>query len=133
MYVPLQVTHLGYYDTEEEAARVYDRVALSLHGPSAQTNFPGSDYANENVGMYSGLSREELQRALGVQPMDKSSRQAALSVHTSLLLCSETYTCLLFSQATKWSVDLICSACCNQTRASCFMVACLCWVPLTYL
>lgn len=35
-----KVTHLGYYRTEEEAARVYDKVAISLHGAGAQTNFP---------------------------------------------------------------------------------------------
>jgi hypothetical protein len=35
-----QVTHLGYYRTEEEAARVYDKVSISLHGDNAQTNFP---------------------------------------------------------------------------------------------
>jgi hypothetical protein len=34
------VTHLGYYRTEEEAARVYDKVSISLHGDTAQTNFP---------------------------------------------------------------------------------------------
>lgn len=35
-----RVTHLGYYRTEEEAARVYDKVSISLHGAAAQTNFP---------------------------------------------------------------------------------------------
>lgn len=35
-----KVTHLGYYRTEEEAARVYDKVSISLHGAAAQTNFP---------------------------------------------------------------------------------------------
>jgi hypothetical protein len=35
-----KVTHLGYYRTEEEAARVYDKVSISLHGDNAQTNFP---------------------------------------------------------------------------------------------
>lgn len=35
-----KVTHLGYYRTEEEAARVYDKVSISLHGENAQTNFP---------------------------------------------------------------------------------------------
>jgi hypothetical protein len=34
------VTHLGYYPTEEEAARVYDRVAVGLHGEAAHTNYP---------------------------------------------------------------------------------------------
>lgn len=71
-----QVTHLGYYETEEGAARVYDRVSLSLHGPHAQTNFPAAEYAGDNCAQYSGLNREELQRALGVKPMDKSSRCA---------------------------------------------------------
>ena len=35
-----KVTHLGYYRTEEDAARVYDKVSISLHGANAQTNFP---------------------------------------------------------------------------------------------
>lgn len=70
------MTHLGYYETEEGAARVYDRVSLSLHGPHAQTNFPTAEYAGDNCEQYSGLNREELQRALGVKPMDKSSRRA---------------------------------------------------------
>ena len=35
---------LGYYATAEEAARVYDRKALELHGEFAYTNFPKEDY-----------------------------------------------------------------------------------------
>jgi hypothetical protein len=31
--------HLGYYDNEEEAARVYDKHALELFGINARTNF----------------------------------------------------------------------------------------------
>ena len=69
-----QVTHLGYYETEEEAARVYDRVSISLHGPHAQTNYPAAEYEGQECGEFQGLAREELQRALGVKPMDKSSR-----------------------------------------------------------
>ncbi|KAK9830953.1 hypothetical protein WJX81_001976 [Elliptochloris bilobata] len=74
-----KVTHLGYYETEEGAARVYDRVSLSLHGPHAQTNFPAAEYAQENREQYQGLNRQELQRALGVKPMDKSSRYRGVS------------------------------------------------------
>ncbi len=43
----------------------------------AQTNFPLHQYAGEVEGLQSrlsGLTREELQRALGVKPMDKSSK-----------------------------------------------------------
>ncbi|KAF6254448.1 hypothetical protein COO60DRAFT_1751228 [Scenedesmus sp. NREL 46B-D3] len=71
-----KVTHLGYYRTEEEAARVYDKVSISLHGAAAQTNFPIDQYKHEVGSLQqklSGLTREELQRALGVKPMDKSS------------------------------------------------------------
>jgi len=35
---------LGTYSTAEEAARVYDRNALKLHGEYAYTNFPIEDY-----------------------------------------------------------------------------------------
>lgn len=74
-----KVTHLGYYETEEEAARVYDRVSLALHGAHAQTNFAVGDYTEEEVAPYRGLDREDLQRALGVKPMDKSSRFRGVS------------------------------------------------------
>ena len=73
-----KVTHLGYYETEEDAARVYDRVSISLHGSAAQTNFAMHEYHLDNPAEYSGLDREDLQRALGVKPMDKSSKYALL-------------------------------------------------------
>lgn len=74
-----KVTHLGYYETEEDAARVYDRVSLALHGDHAQTNFAVGEYSEEEVSPYRGLDRENLQRALGVKPMDKSSRFRGVS------------------------------------------------------
>ncbi|KAK9909362.1 hypothetical protein WJX75_001049 [Coccomyxa subellipsoidea] len=74
-----KVTHLGYYETEEEAARVYDRVSISLHGPHAQTNYPAVEYEGQDCGEFQGLAREELQRALGVKPMDKSSQYRGVS------------------------------------------------------
>ena len=68
------MTHLGYYETEEEAARVYDRVSISLHGQHAQTNYPAVEYEGQDCGEFQGLAREELQRALGVKPIDTSSK-----------------------------------------------------------
>ncbi|KAK9866688.1 hypothetical protein WJX84_001715 [Apatococcus fuscideae] len=74
-----KVTHLGYYETEDDAARVYDRVSISLHGDAAQTNFPVEQYSGEMQQQFAGMGREELQRALGVKPMDKSSRFRGVS------------------------------------------------------
>jgi len=39
--------HVGYYDSGTEAARAYDREAIKLLGADAVTNFPVSDYENE--------------------------------------------------------------------------------------
>jgi hypothetical protein len=74
-----KVTHLGYYETEEDAARVYDRVSLALHGNQAQTNFAIEHYPEEEIKQFVGLERESLQRALGVKPMDKSSKFRGVS------------------------------------------------------
>eukprot|EP00884_Botryococcus_braunii_P005696 jgi/Botrbrau1/15127/Bobra.0283s0006.1 len=35
-----QVKHLGYFATEEDAARAFDRSAVVLRGPTAELNFP---------------------------------------------------------------------------------------------
>ena len=78
-----KVTHLGYFDTEEEAARVYDIVSLSLHREKANTNFPLSDYTSgdyaQRASKLCGLSREDLQRSLGVKPIHKTSRYNGVS------------------------------------------------------
>ena len=58
---------------------VYDRVAVSLNGPGATTNFPASRYMKSGPAEFIGLGREDLQRALGVKPMDKSSRFRGVS------------------------------------------------------
>ena len=84
--IVLQVTHLGYYEGEQEAARVYDKVAISLHGSTAQTNFPIGDYPEETISEFRGMSREELQRALGVKPMDKSSKWVAFPLSACCML-----------------------------------------------
>eukprot|EP00873_Tetraselmis_striata_P014322 jgi/Tetstr1/434586/TSEL_023677.t1 len=74
-----KVTHLGYYASQEEAARIYDRVCLSLHGPSSQINFPIEDYKDLPAVDLQHLSREDLQRSLGVKPMEKSSQYRGVS------------------------------------------------------
>ena len=73
MCCALQVTHLGYYASEREAAHVHDLVALSLDNPSI-LNFDAEHCDPGKVDSLRGKSRPELQRALGVKPMDKSSR-----------------------------------------------------------
>lgn len=94
-----KVTHLGYYETEEDAAKVYDRVSISLHGEAAQTNFPPGQYQGQDTREYSGLDREDLQRALGVKPMDKSSKSGFLSSCSdrSSAPALASCTCALFS------------------------------------
>lgn len=68
-----KVTHLGYYVAEADAARAYDRVSLAMHG-HAPTNFPASQYSAADIAQLQSLDRASLQQALGVKPMQKSSR-----------------------------------------------------------
>ena len=36
--------HIGYFDTQPEAARAYDKEAIRLRGPNTALNYPISDY-----------------------------------------------------------------------------------------
>ena len=36
--------HIGYFDTQPEAARAYDQEAIRLRGPNTALNYPISDY-----------------------------------------------------------------------------------------
>ena len=69
------VYHLGYFESEVEAAHEYDRNALRLKGQNATTNFPAGEYgarqndpghANSDVGQsdsqYLGVSWDERSR-----------------------------------------------------------------------
>ena len=58
---------VGYYDTEENAARAYDRAAIGLLGRdncSITTNFPLGDYDDEIVPQLIGKTREEVKTSL---------------------------------------------------------------------
>jgi hypothetical protein len=44
-----QVKYIGYFDTEEEAARAYDKGILSLKGIGSHTNYPVSEYPEFQV------------------------------------------------------------------------------------
>lgn len=35
-----QAIHIGYFETKEEAARAYDKMAITLFGITAEVNFP---------------------------------------------------------------------------------------------
>lgn len=73
-----KVTHLGYYKEEEDAARAYDRVSLALNNLTA-TNFPASSYNEADIARLRRLDRASLQQALGVKPMQKSSKFRGVS------------------------------------------------------
>lgn len=73
-----KVTHLGYYKEEEDAARAYDRVSLALNNLTA-TNFPASSYNEADIAQLRRLDRASLQQALGVKPMQKSSKYRGVS------------------------------------------------------
>ena len=42
-------THLGYFDTADQAAVAYDRAAYELRGSKAQTNFPIENYIDHGL------------------------------------------------------------------------------------
>ena len=43
--------HLGFFDSEEAAARCYDTAVLELRGPGAPTNFEPADAAPGSAGL----------------------------------------------------------------------------------
>lgn len=58
---------VGYYDTEEAAARAYDRAAIGLLGrnhSAITTNFPMQEYDKEPVPQLIGKSREEVRPSI---------------------------------------------------------------------
>ena len=76
---------VGYYDTESNAARAYDRAAIGLLGRdncSITTNYPLKDYDQEVVPQLIGKTREEVKTTL------KNERAKVGHAFHSLLLAA---------------------------------------------
>ncbi len=93
---------VGYYDTEENAARAYDRAAIGLLGRdncSITTNFPLGDYDEEIVPQLIGKTREEVKTTL----KNERAKVSAITTFPVLRgLCIETTLNLSLLQG-KWS------------------------------
>lgn len=67
---------VGYFDTEEDAARAYDRAAISLLGRSSTnivTNFPLGDYVQEEIPNLIGKDRSLVKLALRSERIKRSA------------------------------------------------------------
>lgn len=74
LHTCLQVANLGksgvsvgYFDTEEAAAKAYDRAAIGLLGwesTSITLNFPKEDYQGQDMTSLAGKTREEVKLQL---------------------------------------------------------------------
>lgn len=77
---------VGYFDTEEAAARAYDRAAIGLLGldnPNLQTNFELGDYAEDPIPRLTGKTREEVKTTLKSERI-KVSRYACRPIACQL-------------------------------------------------
>ncbi|GLI63610.1 hypothetical protein VaNZ11_006620 [Volvox africanus] len=52
--------YLGSFDTEEEAARMFDKVAIRVRGPKAKLNFPYADYVGPDGQLVTDTKLEQL-------------------------------------------------------------------------
>ena len=102
---------VGYYDTEDNAARAYDRAAIGLLGRdncSITTNFPLVDYDSEVVPQLIGKSREEVKTTL------KNERAKVHSPHIT-----HAITMLKLQQWQIHNVD-----CSLRITSHCFVSSC---------
>lgn len=74
---------LGHYDSEEAAARAYDRACLAQHGEAANTNYPPNDYETE---MAAAALLSAVQRMSDDDEEDNSDLE--MSALEGVLLCS---------------------------------------------
>jgi hypothetical protein len=61
--------HIGYYGSEDDAARAYDYAAVQAHGPGAKRNFPGEAISELPVTV--GEEQKRRARASSVSPGTK--------------------------------------------------------------
>lgn len=101
---------VGYYDTEMNAARAYDRAAIGLLGRdncSITTNFPLQEYDEEVVPQLIGKTREEVKATL-------KNERAKVSPHD--LTCSAPHQEAVLLDGNSRTKDVVWSfTCCEHT------------------
>lgn len=100
--------HLGFWATEEEAARAYDRAAINKGAREKSrilTNFDIKDYRNE-VGILAALEANEVLDVLAVEmcasPLAPGS---CIAVHPVVTCCYTFYIHDMLGHAASWVVQ----------------------------
>ncbi|EFJ44586.1 AP2 family transcription factor [Volvox carteri f. nagariensis] len=70
--------YLGSFDTEEEAARMFDKVAIRIRGAKAKLNFPYKDYVGPDGEFLTDPKLEQLVHAAYKALLEKQQRHRAI-------------------------------------------------------
>ena len=68
----VQIHHLGFFEDEQEAARVYDQAVVELRGAAAITNFPVEGAAAAHQAQLPGSCRDEDDSPSGPKPQESA-------------------------------------------------------------